>query len=242
MSALRARALVAAAYLMSLNMSAPSCVDSSPTPNDLSSGSAGAGGPSCFCFFSTGPTVELAGADTDADTDPARPAKAVAGFSSTGLMMKALLRLPNQPALFLRPRLGLPLSVVLGEPGRSAVAWSLDAGGRRPSSLRTDDGRLPCAGGLSGGGDRVLSLVLAGASWSVDADGGTVVDDTAPSTDGFGAAGGGAAPPLRDASCFGLGWPALSAARGGLGGESGGAGIEVPSVREKSTGVKLSGW
>jgi hypothetical protein len=131
-----------------------------------------------------------------------------------------LFRLPNQLPLFFRLRDGL-LSTVDGLPGRSVaelLRLSELLSVRRPKNFRTDDGRFP-------------KLLWVGESeeameTSVDALGSPFADSANVPTMGVGCDESGPLPGVGG--------------RGVSGGESGGAGIEVPSVRLKLTGVSCS--
>jgi len=144
--------------------------------------------------------------------------------------------LPNQLLLFFRVRLGW-LLMVAGEPGRSSW-WrlSLEGNVRRPRNWRTEDGRRFCELGLVG--DRPPlpeSLVrprVTGGSGAAESSG---VLPLGEPTCSWGEAGG-----------FGFGCdesgplPGVGG-RGVSGGESSGAGIEVPSVSEKLMGASVNG-
>lgn len=139
-------------------------------------------------------------------------------FSSTRPTNIALFRLPNQLPLFFRLRDGL-LSTVEGLPGLSvAVLLRLSEllSVRRPRNLRTDDGRLP----------RLLWVGERG-----------VGEMRPPSVGEFPlAAAASANVPTEGVGCEERGPLPGVGGRGVSGGESGGAGIEVPSVRLKLTG------
>lgn len=143
------------AYFMFLNMSsAPSEYASSLNPNDLSSGSAGGGGPCFFCVCVCGCVCGCSwgGGAAFAGACPLvwREWFSLASGSDP---IKVLFLLPNQLLLFLRVRLGW-LCTVAGDPGRSDWRLSEDERVRRPRNLRTEEGRL--LEGLAG--DRVLAL------------------------------------------------------------------------------------
>jgi hypothetical protein len=127
--------------------------------------------------------------------------------------------------------------MVAGEPGLSSgCRLSRDDSVRRPRNCRTEDGRRFCEPGLVG--DRppsAASLVRPRVTGSSGA---------AESSDGF---------PLGEPTCVGgrpgdLGvgcdergpLPGVGG-RGVSGGESSGAGIEVPSVSEKLMGASVNG-
>jgi hypothetical protein len=147
--------------------------------------------------------------------------------------MKELFRLPNQLPLFFLLKLVL-LFIVAGEPGRSGLKLSDEDIERRPRYLRTEDGRM-LDDGLAGASELPLASILL-VCWSSDA-GARSVDS---------AAGG------KPASCgkkevVGVGWESRGplpgvGGRGLSGGESRGAGMGVPSVREKFMGASVSGW
>ena len=197
--------------------SAPRLSESSLTPNDLSSGRAGGGGP----FF-------LGGCTGCAGCETVRALDAGLAFSTPSGTEPIVFFLPNQLLLFLRDSVGAWLLMVAGEPGLSDFKLSLDGMEPRPRNLRTEDGRL-C--GLVG--DRVLLAAsldrgcncspsadsplpfVASALCGKTADCGVGCDDSGP----FPGVGG----------------------RGLSGGESGGAGIDVPSVSEKLMGVSVNG-
>jgi hypothetical protein len=133
--------------------------------------------------------------------------------------MKELFLLPNQPLLFFLARLGF-LSVLAGDPGLSDLRLSDEDMGCRPRNLRTEPGRLPV--GLAG--EKVLLFA------SLDVVLRRCVSLGEPPDD------------LGGVGCESRGpFPGVGG-RGDSGGDSGGAGIEVPSVREKLTGVSVSGW
>lgn len=208
---------------MFLNMSSVSRLsESALTPNDLSSGRAGGGGP----FFSV---VCRAGCETVRVFW--EPGLAVSTPSGT---VPTLFFLPNQLLLFLRVNVGAWLFIVAGEPGRSDLKLSLDGSDRRPRNFRTDEGRR-CVGLV---GDSMLlaaSLVREGCSCSMSSP------DDSPCALPFGAASLGKAAALG-VGCDERGPLPGVGGRGVSGGESGGAGIEVPSVREKLMGVSVSGF
>jgi hypothetical protein len=210
---------------MFLNISsAPMLSVSALTPNDLSSGRAGGGG----AFF-------LGGCGAGCET--------VRVFWEMGLVFSVrsgtvptVFFLPNQLLLFLRDSVGAWLLMVAGEPGRSDLRLSLEGIERRPKyfrtdELRTDEGRCE---GLAG--DKVLpatSLVRLSCSCASVAG--------SPCALPFVASCCGKTPETG-VGCDDNGpFPGVGG-RGESGGESGGAGIEVPSVREKLMGVNVSGW
>lgn len=113
---------------MFLNMSsAPRLSESSLTPKDLSSGSAGGGGPFGL--------VGCAGWETVRVVVPGLETTLPSGTVSTTFF------LPNQLLLFLLDRVGAWLLMVAGDPGRSEFKLSDEGRDRRPRNLRTDDGR-----------------------------------------------------------------------------------------------------
>jgi hypothetical protein len=247
-------------YLMFLNRSSPPKLsDSSLSPNDLSSGSAGGGGPvgfgdcgvcggGCACGVCGGSAEGI----IDTGLEMWAPLSRGAGvelslFSlpSGTLPMKELLRRPNQLVLFLRVSVCFWLLIVsAGELGRSSLRLSDDGRVRRPRNLRTDEGRrwvgdrLPM--GCSGTGCSGCSSCsgFCGCSGCSDCSGCSGWTESVASE----------SPVLRWGKTGDMGvgceergpWPAAGA-RGVAGGESRGAGIEVPSVREKLTGVNVSG-
>lgn len=147
-------------------------------------------------------------------------------------MTNELFLLPNQLPLFFLVRLGL-LSTVAGDPGLSDLRLSEDERGRSPRNFRTDEGRLP--DGLVG--DSVLLLSWSDVAW-------WSCDSVTPSAESF---GGDVSRFCGKKPDVGVGWESRGplpgvGGRGVWGGESGGAGIEVPSVREKLIGVRVSGW
>lgn len=203
---------------MFLNMSsAPRLVVSSLTPKDLSSGSAGGGGP----FFSCrGAGFEIACPFTfgvwfsfPSGTDP---------------IANVLFLLLNQLPLFFLLRLGL-LSTVAGDPGRSELRLSDDDRVRRPRNLRTDPGRLLV--GLVGD-----SVLLAASNEVVGRRTESAADSVVLR---FLCCG---KTPEIGVGCDDRGPLPGVGGRGVSGGESSGAGMEVPSVREKLTGVRVRGW
>ena len=151
--------------------------------------------------------------------------------SGTGPAMKVFL-LPNQLPLFLLFRLGAWLVMVAGEPGRSDLRLSEEERVRMPRNLRTDVGRL--LEGLVG--DMVLAPSLVRLSRGYES--------RVKSSDGF--SGGGDSLWGGEVGDLGVGWeesgplPGVGG-RGESGGLSSGAGIEVPSVREKLIGVSVNG-
>jgi hypothetical protein len=115
------------------------------------------------------------------------------------------------------------VSMVEGEPGRwSDFRLSDDDRLRRPRNLRTERGRLGIVGLV---GERVL---LASSF--------VVVRSSSPFGD-FGDV-----EPSPGTWCESRGPLPGVGGRGVSGGESGGAGIDVPSVREKFMGVRVRGW
>jgi hypothetical protein len=135
--------------------------------------------------------------------------------------------LPNQLLLFLLVNVGVWLLMVAGEPGLSDFKLSEDESVRSPKNLRTDEGRL-C--GLVG--DNVLlaaSLVRLWCSWSSPSLALPFVDSLCGNTGDFGVGCDERGP-----------FPGVGG-RGVSGGESSGAGIVVPSVRETLMGVSVSG-
>lgn len=140
--------------------------------------------------------------------------------------------LPNQLPLFLLLRLGAWLLIVAGEPGLwSDFKLSLDDSVRMPRNLRTDAGRL--LEGLVGDMALVASLVRLCWRWP-----------SAESSDAL--PGGGDSVCGGEPGDFGVGcddsgpFPGVGG-RGDSGGLSSGAGIDVPSVREKLMGESVSG-
>lgn len=139
--------------------------------------------------------------------------------------------LPNQLPLFLLDRLGW-LLIVAGEPGLSDFRLSDDDSVRRPKNFRTDPGRL--VEGLVG--DIELAASLVRAFWCCPSA--TESSDALPwaapfcggKPDDFGVGCDDSGP------CPGVG------GRGVWGGLSSGAGMVVPSVREKLIGVSVSGF
>jgi hypothetical protein len=131
--------------------------------------------------------------------------------------------------LFFLERPGWLFSVA-GEPGRSDMKLSCDERGRRPRNLRTELGRL-----LAG---------LVGYDWLASS---FVVVCCRFVYDGLKSLAGGVCSCCGKTADFGVGWddsgplPGVGGRGGSSGGESGGAGIEVPSVREKLIGVRVSG-
>jgi hypothetical protein len=114
---------------MFLNMSPPPKLsESSLTPNDLSSGRAGGGGPFFFVGCAGCETVRVAGVGRG----PSPPS----GTVPTDFF------LPNQLLLFLLVKVGAWLLIVAGDPGLSDCRLSEDGRERRPRNLRTEDGRL----------------------------------------------------------------------------------------------------
>ena len=194
------------------------------TPKDLSSGRAGGGGP----FF-------LGGCSAGCDTVRALAAGLV--DSTPSGTVPTVFFLPNQLLLFLRVNVGAWLLIVAGEPGLSDFKLSLDGSERRPRNFRTDEGRCTDAGRLCDGlvGDNVLlaaSLVRTLCSCSSVAGSSC----TAPLADSFCGKTGDLGVGCDDRGPF----PGVGG-RGVSGGVSGGAGIDVPSVREKLMGVSVNG-
>lgn len=140
--------------------------------------------------------------------------------------MKELFRLLNQLLLFLRCSPGLGPAVDDGEPGLSEPSVSDEDMVLRPRNLRTEFGRLPL---------ELLPLGLAGVEWfseevvlrscSVEFACLTLLEKVL----------------FVGAGCESRG-PRPGVGGRGESGESGGAGMGVPSVREKFTGVSVSGW
>ena len=96
--------------------------------------------------------------------------------------------------------------------------------------MRTEEGRLLV--GLAG--DRVLALSFVDVLWKLDS-----MESSAGESPPFSWWGN---TPDRGVGCEDSGPLPGVGGRGVSGGESGGAGIEVPSVREKLMGVSVSGW
>ena len=140
--------------------------------------------------------------------------------SGTDAILYELFLLPNQLPLFFLDRLGL-LSVVAGEPGLSEARLSDEDIGWRPRNLRTEDGRFP--DGLVGDS---VPLEVISRSWGPD-ESLDVVPAGKVADVGVGCESSGPLP--------GVGGRGLS------GGESRGAGIEVPSVREIGVMFSVSG-
>lgn len=146
------------------------------------------------------------------------------------------LLLPNQPLLFFLVRLGWPL-IVAGEPGLSSCCkLSFDDRVRRPRNWRTEDGRLFWEPGLVG--DRpplaaslVRPRVTGGSGAAVSPDAFPLGEPTLCCGKrgdlGVGCDESGPLPGVGG--------------RGVSGGESSGAGIEVPSVSEKLMGASVNG-
>lgn len=140
--------------------------------------------------------------------------------------------LPNQLPLFLLDRLGAWLLMVAGEPGLSDLRLSEDDSVRMPRNFRTEAGRL--LDGLAG--DMVLpaSFVRVWCSGVPT----TESSDALPK--------GGESFAVGEPGDFGVGCdesgplPGVGG-RGVSGGLSSGAGIGVPSVREKFIGVSVNG-
>lgn len=198
---------------MFLNMSsAPRLRDLSSTPNDLSSGSAGGGGP-----------LGLGGCEKACPFEDGMGLSLPSGTVPTA----KFFFLPNQLPLFLRDRLGATLLMVAGEPGLSDFRLSDEDKVRRPRNFLTEPGRL--LDGLVG--DMVLAASLV-RDWCRRAP---------DSSDALPSASWGGKPGDLGVGCDDSGpFPGVGG-RGASTGLSGGAGIEVPSVREKLTGVSVSG-
>lgn len=162
-----------------------------------------------------------------------RPLEAGAGLSlpSGSDPGAKVFLLPNQLPLFLRVRLGATLLMVAGDPGLSDVKLSDDDRVRSPKNFLTDPGRL--LEGLVG--EKVLPASLV-RDWCKPAPNSS---DALPSEEESlccGAKPGDLGVGCEDRGPFpGVGGRADST------GLSGGAGIEVPSVKEKLTGVSVSG-
>lgn len=205
---------------MFLNMSsAPQLSVSAPTPSVLSSGSAGGGGPFGF-------------ADCTAGCETVRPFEygAEMPFPSGTDPAAKLFFLPNQLPLFLRDRLGAWLLMVAGEPGLSDLRLSDDDSVRRPRNLRTDPGRL--FDGLVG--DMTLAASLDRPYWACD--------PAVESSESLPCASScGERPGVVGVGCDDSGPLPGVGGRGVSGGLSSGAGICVPSVSEKLTGVSVNG-
>jgi hypothetical protein len=201
---------------MFLNMSSPPRLSvSSLTPKDLSSGRAGGAGP----FFLVG----CAGCET------VRALGAGLAFSTPSGTDPNVFFLPNQLLLFLRVNVGAWLLMVAGEPGLSEFKLSLDGRERRPRNFRTEDGRL-C--GLAG--NKLLLAASLDRGWCS-------CSPTAESPLPFVASVLCGKTADEGVGCEDRGpFPGVGG-RGVSGGESGGAGIEVPSVREKLMGVSVNG-
>lgn len=201
---------------MFLNMSSASMLsESALTPNDLSSGRAGGGGP----FF-------LAGCGAGCEMVRLFWETCLAVSTPSGTVPTVFF-LPNQLLLFLRDNVGAWLFTVAGEPGLSDLKLSFEGSERSPRNFRTEPGRR-CVGLAGDIKLLVASLVrlccnCSSVAWSP------------------------CALPFGKTSVLGVGcedsgpWPGVGG-RGVSGGESGGAGIEVPSVREKLTGVSCNGF
>lgn len=142
-----------------------------------------------------------------------------------------LFFLPNQLPLFLRDRLGVWLLMVAGDPGRSDFRLSDDDSVRRPRNLRTEAGRL--LEGLVGDMTLAASLARLWCSCASAVESSESLPTGEPST-------GGKAGDLG-VGCDDSGPLPGVGGRGVSGGLSSGAGIWVPSVREKLTGVSVKG-
>lgn len=182
---------------------------SSLTPKDLSSGSAGGGGPFFSCI---GAGFEIASPFTFRFSFP----------PATDPITNVLFLLLNQLPLFFLLSSSL-LSTVDGDPGRLELRLSDDDNERKPRNLRIEPGRLLL--GLVG--DSVLPASDALVWRSSESELGLVCCGRAPEI-GVGCDESGPLPGVGG--------------RGVSGGESSGAGMEVPSVREKSMGVSVRGW
>jgi hypothetical protein len=206
---------------MFLNRSSPPKLSvSSLTPNDLSSGRAGGGGPFFFgvCASAGCETVRLLVVGLE--------------FSFTSGTVPTVFFFPNQLLLFLLFKVGAWLWMVAGEPGLSDCRLSDEESVRSPRNFRTDDGRR-C--GLVGESSMLLAASLVRGLWNCSPA--TASSCSLPF-----------AGPFRcgKTSVCGVGcddngpFPGVGG-RGLSGGESSGAGIDVPSVREKLMGVSVSG-
>lgn len=144
--------------------------------------------------------------------------------------------LPNQLLLFFLWRLGW-LLMVAGEPGRSSwCRLSLEDNVRRPKNWRTEEGRRFCELGLVGerpplAESLVRPRVTGGSGAAESSEGLPFGEPTCP----FGVAGDFGVGCEESGPLPGVG------GRGVSGGESGGAGIEVPSVSEKLMGASVNG-
>jgi hypothetical protein len=136
--------------------------------------------------------------------------------------------LPNQLLLFLRDNVGAWLLTVAGDPGLSDLKLSLEGSERSPRNLRTEPGRR-CVG-LAGD-----SMLLAASLVRLLCDCSSVA--ASPCAWPFSCCG---KTPVLGVGCDDSG--PCPVARGVSGGESGGAGIDVPSVREKLMGSNVSGF
>jgi hypothetical protein len=194
----------------------PRLSESSLTPSDLSSGRAGGGGP----FFLVG----------GAGCETVRVDVAGLVFSIPSGTVPMVFFLPNQLLLFRLDSVGAWLWMVAGEPGRSEFKLSDDGSDRSPRNFRTEDGRL---WGLVG--DSVPLAASLDRGWCSPSP--TTSSSSLPFADPFLWGN----TPDCGVGCDDRGPLPGVGGRGLSGGESGGAGIEVPSVREKLMGVSVSG-
>lgn len=128
---------------------------------------------------------------------------------------------PNQLPLFRRDRLGVWLLMVAGDPGRSDCRLSVEDRVRSPRNLRTEPGRRP----VELVGDARLPVSPTRLWRCCGSPGPSAL--SWPGDVGVECDGGGPVPG--------------SDGRGEAGGLSRGAGMVVPSVKERLTGVRVSG-
>jgi hypothetical protein len=125
--------------------------------------------------------------------------------------------------------------MVAGEPGLSACRLSDDESVRKPRNFRTDDGRLCGLCGLVGDSSLLPAASLVRGLWNGSSA--TASSCSLPFVVPF---------LCGKTSDCGVGcddrgpFPGVGG-RGDSGGESSGAGIDVPSVSEKLIGVSVSG-
>jgi hypothetical protein len=193
---------------------------SSLTPNDFSSGRAGGGGPFFF------------GGCAGAGCETVRLLVVGLTFSVPSGTVPTVFFFPNQLLLFLLVKVGAWLWMVAGEPGLSDFRLSDEDSVRSPKNFRTDDGRR-C--GLVGESNMLLAASLVRGLWNWSPA--TASSCSLPFADPFWCG----KTSVCGVGCDDRGpFPGVGG-RGVSGGESSGAGIDVPSVREKLMGVSVSG-